>query len=45
MGMNRDMIGFVYPDSKPVLVTQEHIADFANAAMCSWVTKTGFESG
>lgn len=31
MGMNRDMIGFVYPDSKPVLVTQEHIAAFANA--------------
>ncbi len=31
MGMNREMIGFVYPDSKPVLVTQEHIAAFANA--------------
>ena len=29
--MNREMVGFVYPDSKPVLVTQEHIASFANA--------------
>ena len=31
MGMNREMVGFVYPDSKPVLVTQEHVAAFANA--------------
>lgn len=31
MGMNREMIGFVYPDSKPVEVTQEHIAQFAHA--------------
>ncbi|MEY4311774.1 MAG: hypothetical protein RLZZ571_544 [Actinomycetota bacterium] len=31
MGMNRDMIGFAYPDSKPFLVTTENIAAFANA--------------
>ena len=31
MGMNRDMIGFAYPDSKPFLVTAENIAAFANA--------------
>ena len=31
MGMNRDMIGFSYPDSKPFLVTNENIAAFAKA--------------
>lgn len=31
MGMNRDMIGFSYPDSKPFLVTNENIAAFADA--------------
>jgi acyl dehydratase len=31
MGMNREMIGFVYPDSKSVLVTQDRIAAFASA--------------
>lgn len=31
MGMNRDMIGFVYPDSPAYEVTEEKIAAFANA--------------
>jgi acyl dehydratase len=31
MGMNHDMVGFVYPDSKPYLVTAEKIAAFAQA--------------
>lgn len=31
MGMNREMIGFCYPDSKPYLVTSENISAFANA--------------
>lgn len=31
MGMNREMIGFAYPDSKPFLVTAENISAFARA--------------
>ena len=31
MGMNREMVGFAYPESKPVEVTKESIAAFANA--------------
>jgi acyl dehydratase len=30
MGMNRDMIGHVYPPSKPYLVTTEKISEFVN---------------
>lgn len=31
MGMNREMIGFAYPDSAPFLVTAESISAFAKA--------------
>jgi acyl dehydratase len=31
MGMNREMIGFAYPDSKPFVVTAESISNFARA--------------
>ena len=31
MGLNQEMVGFVYPPSRPFLVTKERIAEFAQA--------------